>query len=111
VVFMIKQLGFVSGGITPAHVLCAPCHQKLAGGFSPQHGILLCQDGFMNKKHMEDTLVHELVHMYDHAKFNVDWHNIRHHACSEVHPFFGVERLSNLTSAMSTTNDRSGLRA
>lgn len=33
---------------------------------------------------MEDTLVHELVHMYDHAKFKVDWSNLRHHACSEV---------------------------
>ena len=86
-VFMIKQLGFVSNGITPAHILCTPCHQKLAGGFSPHYGILLCQDGFINKKHMEDTLVHEMVHMYDHAKFNVDWRNIRHHACSEVSHF------------------------
>ena len=33
---------------------------------------------------MEDTLVHEMVHMYDHAKFKVDWDNIRHHACTEV---------------------------
>ena len=33
---------------------------------------------------MEDTLTHELVHMYDHCKFNVDWRNLRHHACSEV---------------------------
>lgn len=33
---------------------------------------------------MEDTLTHELVHMYDHCKFNVDWKNLRHHACSEV---------------------------
>lgn len=33
---------------------------------------------------MEDTLVHELVHMYDHCKFKVDWSNLRHHACSEV---------------------------
>jgi inner membrane protease ATP23 len=96
VVFMIQQLALVTGSsssggsgggvLTPAHVVCAPCHQKLAGGFSPQHGILRCQDGFMNKRHMEDTLVHELVHMYDHAKFRVDWHNIRHHACSEVRP-------------------------
>jgi len=36
---------------------------------------------------MEDTLVHELVHMYDHAKFKVDWEDIRHHACSEVRSY------------------------
>lgn len=33
---------------------------------------------------MEDTLVHEMVHMYDHVKFKVDWKDLRHHACSEV---------------------------
>lgn len=33
---------------------------------------------------MEHTLTHELVHMYDHCKFDVDWSNLRHHACSEV---------------------------
>ena len=33
---------------------------------------------------MEDTLTHELVHMYDHCRFKVDWNNLRHHACSEV---------------------------
>jgi hypothetical protein len=46
--------------------------------------VVLCQGNFLNKKHMEHTLVHELVHMYDHAVFNVDWSNLRHHACSEV---------------------------
>ena len=109
-VFMTKQLAFVSNGVTPAHVLCTPCHQKLAGGFSPHHGIVLCQDGFINKKHMEDTLVHEMVHMYDHAKFNVDWHNIRHHACSEVSPRVSG-RSSGRTTEVPTTNRRSELRA
>jgi hypothetical protein len=45
---------------------------------------VLCQGNFLHKKHMEHTLVHELVHMYDHAVFNVDWSNLRYHACSEV---------------------------
>lgn len=33
---------------------------------------------------MENTIVHELLHMYDHCKFKVDWGNLRHHACSEI---------------------------
>jgi mitochondrial inner membrane protease ATP23 len=33
---------------------------------------------------MEDTLTHELVHAYDHCKFDVKWDDLRHHACSEV---------------------------
>ena len=56
--------------------------------------IVLCQSHFMNKKHMEDTLTHELVHMYDHCRFKVDWSNLRHHACSEVTPSLSFPSLS-----------------
>jgi inner membrane protease ATP23 len=56
-----------------------------AGGFDTGSGsINLCSGHFFTKGHMENTLVHELVHMYDHCKFKVDWNNLRHHACSEV---------------------------
>ena len=84
---MVKQLGLIEANVTPEHFQCLPCERKSSGGFSPDYGILLCQDGFFNKKHMEDTMVHEMVHMYDHAKFNVDWDNLRHQACSEVGPY------------------------
>ncbi|TCD62629.1 hypothetical protein EIP91_006613 [Steccherinum ochraceum] len=40
--------------------------------------------GFADKRHMEETIVHELVHMYDQCRFKVDWDNLRHHACSEI---------------------------
>jgi inner membrane protease ATP23 len=33
---------------------------------------------------MENTMVHELMHMYDQCRFKVDWNDLRHHACSEV---------------------------
>ncbi|GMM38713.1 putative metalloprotease [Saccharomycopsis crataegensis] len=55
-----------------------------AGGYHPELGILVCQNRIINKFHMEDTLSHELVHAYDDAKFQVDWMNLRHHACSEI---------------------------
>jgi hypothetical protein len=29
-------------------------------------------------------MLHEMIHLYDHCRFNVDWSNLRHHACSEV---------------------------
>lgn len=38
----------------------------------------------MDKKHMEDTIAHEMVHMFDHCRFKLDWHNLRHVACTEV---------------------------
>ena len=82
---MIKHLKLDAGvTVTSDHIHCQPCNLTRAGGFSPEAGILLCQDGFLSKKHMEDTFVHELVHMYDHARFKVDWKDLRHHACSEV---------------------------
>ncbi|KAL0952193.1 hypothetical protein HGRIS_008803 [Hohenbuehelia grisea] len=56
-----------------------------SGGFSPEAGaIVLCAGQFFSKAHMENTLVHELVHMYDHCRFKVDWNDLRHHACSEA---------------------------
>ena len=84
VVFMLKHLKQTGADVTSDDIVCAPCDFARAGGFSPAGVIVLCQDGFMSKSHMEDTMVHELVHMYDHAKFKVDWNNLRHHACSEV---------------------------
>jgi inner membrane protease ATP23 len=83
--FMLKHLKLAGVDCTLAHIPCLPCDLTRSGGFSPEAGaVVLCQGNFLNKKHMEHTLVHELTHMYDHAVFKVDWSNLRHHACSEV---------------------------
>ncbi|KAH8989803.1 metalloprotease ATP23 [Lactarius hatsudake] len=83
--FMFKHLQQAGANATPAHFPCMPCDLTHSGGFAPDAGaVVLCQGNFLNKKHMEHTIVHELVHMYDHAVFNVDWNNLRHHACSEI---------------------------
>ncbi|KAL4070250.1 peptidase M76 [Scleroderma citrinum] len=84
VVFMLKHLRLSGCAVPPSNVICAPCDLTRSGGFHPAGAIVLCQGHFGSKKHMEDTLIHELVHMYDHCKFNVDWQNLRHHACSEI---------------------------
>ncbi|KAI0375513.1 hypothetical protein BV20DRAFT_1040875 [Pilatotrama ljubarskyi] len=85
VVFMMKHLKLNGCDVSEGDIVCAPCDITRAGGFVPEAGaVLLCQGKFSSKSHMEDTIVHELVHMYDHAKFKVDWNNLRHHACSEI---------------------------
>ncbi|CCM03659.1 uncharacterized protein FIBRA_05803 [Fibroporia radiculosa] len=85
VVFMLKHLRLSGCVVSSKDIVCVPCDYSRAGGFNPDAGaITLCQGRFFSKNHMEDTLVHELVHMYDHAKFNVNWRNLRHHACSEI---------------------------
>jgi inner membrane protease ATP23 len=85
--FMLKHLKLAGADVTSAHFPCLPCDLTRSGGFSPDAGVVvLCQGNFLNKKHMEHTVVHELLHMYDHAVFNVNWSDLRHHACSEVRP-------------------------
>ncbi|KAG6841129.1 hypothetical protein C0991_001519 [Blastosporella zonata] len=85
VVFMLKHLKLSGCEVPPENIVCAPCDWSRAGGFTPKHGaVILCSGHFFNQQHMESTLVHELVHMYDHCKFKVDWNNLRHHACSEA---------------------------
>lgn len=67
-----------------------------AGGFTPDPGaVILCGGNFFSKQHMESTIAHELIHMYDHCRFKVDWSNLRHHACSEV-SIHGATHLSFL---------------
>ncbi|EIW87409.1 hypothetical protein CONPUDRAFT_116642 [Coniophora puteana RWD-64-598 SS2] len=86
VVFMLKHLRLSGCAVPPENIVCAPCDAAAgrAGGFHPAGAIVLCQGGFGGKRHMEDTLTHELVHMYDHCAFKVDWADLRHHACSEI---------------------------
>lgn len=83
-VFMLKHLQLAGCPFPSESIQCHPCDTTHAGGFAPDFGILICQDRFYSKKHLEDTLAHELLHAYDHCRFKVDWSNLRHHACSEV---------------------------
>lgn len=85
VTFMLKHLAQTGNPVTPRNLVCQPCDMTHSGGFHPDSGnITLCAGSFFNKGHMETTIVHELVHLYDHCKFKTDWQNLRHHACSEI---------------------------
>jgi inner membrane protease ATP23 len=84
-VFMLKHLKESGCEVPKSNILCAPCDLTFAGGFNPDPGaVVLCAGQFFSQSHMEHTLVHELMHMYDHCRFKVNWSNLRHHACSEV---------------------------
>ncbi|KAF9136988.1 Mitochondrial inner membrane protease atp23 [Mortierella sp. GBA39] len=82
--FMMNNLVKSGCPLTKNMLECGPCDNTKSGGFSKDHGILLCQNGFFSKKHQEHTMIHEMIHMYDHCVFKLDWDNLRHHACSEV---------------------------
>ncbi|TFK21278.1 hypothetical protein FA15DRAFT_84624 [Coprinopsis marcescibilis] len=85
VVFMLKQLKLAGCDVPSQNIVCAPCDLTRSGGFEHKRGaVVLCAGNFFNTKHMENTFVHELVHMFDQCRFKVDWTNLRHHACSEI---------------------------
>ncbi|ODQ65264.1 putative metalloprotease of the mitochondrial inner membrane [Nadsonia fulvescens var. elongata DSM 6958] len=84
VTFMQDQITKIGGNINKTNIMCDICDESKGGGFNPQLGILLCANRLGSKFQLEDTLAHEMVHAYDHCKFDVDWFDLRHHACSEI---------------------------
>ena len=85
VVVMKQQLELAGCKVPDENILCAPCDRTRSGGFEDKRGVIvLCAGNFFSQKHMENTLMHEMMHMFDQCRFKVDWTNLRHHACSEV---------------------------
>ncbi|KAF3906392.1 hypothetical protein ABW20_dc0104822 [Dactylellina cionopaga] len=82
--FMMEQVREVNGNLTTDAIKCMRCNKDQAGGFHPKYGILLCQNKLRDRGHVEDTMAHEMVHAYDHMRFQVDWDNLKHLACTEI---------------------------
>ena len=81
---MREKVAQLNGSIDESNIRCCRCTHRAGGGFSPDAGIRICANEIINRKHMEDTLSHELIHAYDHLRFKVDFENLRHAACAEV---------------------------
>ena len=106
IIFLQKNIRDLNGDLNASNVRCRRCPARLegngeaegegeggekgirvyrqGGGFSPDHGILICANEMRNRKHLEDTLAHEMVHAWDHLRWKVDWADLRHAACTEV---------------------------
>ncbi|KZO94061.1 mitochondrial inner membrane protease ATP23 [Calocera viscosa TUFC12733] len=82
--FMRKHMALLGQPVTPEQLSCQPCSAIRGGGMAKDGSILLCQNRIWDKQKMEDTIMHELVHAYDRAKFDLDLQNCRHHACTEI---------------------------
>lgn len=46
--------------------------------------ITICENTLFNRRSIEDTLKHELIHSYDYCRANIDIDNCLHTACAEV---------------------------
>ncbi|KAM0297500.1 hypothetical protein HYE67_007323 [Fusarium culmorum] len=96
--FMSEKIRDLNGRIDSSNVYCRRCPSYLnadgtvlrqSGGFSPEHGILICANEIQSRKHLEDTLAHEMVHAWDTLRWkNVDFvgkpGNLKHAACTEI---------------------------
>jgi inner membrane protease ATP23 len=82
--FLKDEIYKLGGDLNDANILCRMCTSEQSGGFSLDHGILLCANKFRNRGHQEDTMAHEMVHAWDHLKFKVENDDLKHQACLEV---------------------------
>ncbi|ODV87104.1 hypothetical protein CANARDRAFT_194724 [[Candida] arabinofermentans NRRL YB-2248] len=85
VIFMLDQINKSNGYVSKNKISCNICDTPKYGGFHPEFGIELCANYINGDKWiLNDTLSHELIHWYDNTRFNVDWTDLKHHACSEI---------------------------
>ncbi|KAI1771406.1 peptidase M76 family-domain-containing protein [Hypoxylon cercidicola] len=94
--FLRERAEALNGTLDGVNVACRRCPARLtedgtvhrqSGGFSPDHGILLCANELASRHHLEDTLAHEMVHAWDHLRWKVDWagdKDLKHAACTEI---------------------------
>ncbi len=93
IIFLKQKIEALNGDLNEENIRCRRCitykgqdgkWMRQGGGFNPDHGILICANEIRNKKHLEDTLAHEMVHAWDHLRWKVDYNDLRHAACMEV---------------------------
>ncbi|KAL2916948.1 Mitochondrial inner membrane protease atp23 [Polyrhizophydium stewartii] len=82
--FMMKELDKSGCPFVPEHFKCLPCGPSYSGGFAPEYGIVLCEDQIIDKSHLGDTMVHELVHAYDFCTVKLNFNSCANHACTEI---------------------------
>ncbi|KAL9130484.1 MAG: hypothetical protein Q9217_001356 [Psora testacea] len=82
--FMTEKVDGLGANITSKHFACNFCVEMKAGGFNPDYGMELCANKLTSRRHQEQVMAHELMHAYDHMRFEVDWNDLRHAACSEI---------------------------
>nr|CAG4650450.1 EOG090X0CKN [Sida crystallina] len=73
------------------HIACEVCDVKVSGGFDPQlNQIVVCQNVARSEGLVQGVLVHEMIHMFDYCRHEMDFKDIHHLACTEI-------RAANLT--------------
>ncbi|KAI4230442.1 MAG: hypothetical protein L6R36_000071 [Xanthoria steineri] len=83
--FMRQNINKLGGDLHSENIRCRRCDTRQSGGFEKSYGIILCANELRDQGHVEDTMAHEMIHAYDHLRFQVQWRdNLRHAACTEI---------------------------
>ncbi|KAI8420677.1 hypothetical protein MSG28_007909 [Choristoneura fumiferana] len=79
------------------HFSCEVCDYSVSGGYDPElNQIVVCQNVSTRKGMVQGVLVHEMIHMFDYCRNELDFKNMEHLACSEI-------RAANLTHCSFTS--------
>ncbi|KAF7282975.1 hypothetical protein GWI33_001609 [Rhynchophorus ferrugineus] len=67
------------------HISCEVCAPQVSGGFDPiLNQVVICQNNAVDAGMVQGILTHEMIHMFDYCKNNLDFKNIDHLACTEI---------------------------
>ncbi|XP_077487010.1 mitochondrial inner membrane protease ATP23 homolog [Amblyomma americanum] len=67
------------------NICCEPCEGLVTGGFDSEYNqVVVCQNKTRSKGVIQGVLAHELMHMFDYCRANMDFKNMDHLACTEI---------------------------
>ncbi|XP_054718162.1 mitochondrial inner membrane protease ATP23 homolog isoform X2 [Uloborus diversus] len=67
------------------HVCCEPCSKLVTGGYDAEmNQIVVCQNTATNKSSVHGALAHEMIHMFDHCRAELDFRDVDHLLCTEI---------------------------
>ncbi|XP_072391966.1 mitochondrial inner membrane protease ATP23 homolog [Diabrotica undecimpunctata] len=67
------------------HISCEECAPTVSGGYDPiMNQVVICQNSATKVGAVNTILTHEMIHMFDYCKNNVDFKNLEHLACTEI---------------------------
>jgi inner membrane protease ATP23 len=67
------------------HISCEECAPTVSGGFDPiLNQVVVCQNAVTKPGHVQAVLLHEMIHMFDYCRHDLDFKNLDHLACTEI---------------------------
>ncbi|XP_057670122.1 mitochondrial inner membrane protease ATP23 homolog [Diorhabda carinulata] len=67
------------------HISCEECAPTVSGGYDPiMNQVIICQNTARKEGIVQAVLTHEMIHMFDYCKNDLDFKNLEHLACTEI---------------------------